>query len=45
MDWISDNRVLRSLDMERHTLTASEERKVKKTKAKLAENAQSATVL
>ena len=45
MDWISDNRVLRSLDMERHTLSASEERKVKKTKAKLAENAQSATVL
>lgn len=45
MDWISDNRVLRSLEAEKHDSTATEAKRKSATKAKLAENAKSTTVL
>lgn len=45
MDWISDNRVLRGLDAEKHAPTAAEKKSAEATKSRIKENAKSTTVI
>lgn len=45
MDWISDNRVLRSLELEQHEAGGAKSAQLKKTRARMVENAKSRTVL
>ena len=45
MDWISDNRVLRSLEVEQHAAGGVKSEKLKQTQARMVQNAKSRTVL
>jgi hypothetical protein len=45
MDWISDNRVLRGLDSDKHAPTAAEKSSAAATRSRIKENAHSNTVI